>query len=79
MSRILACAPESLIGKRMHSCPPEAAQVACSNTRTVLLSILGAPYPLVPDARNELEPRDVPFSANATTLFWQLPTRSRSR
>ena len=28
MSRILACAPESLIGKRMHkSPPPEAAQV----------------------------------------------------
>ena len=28
MSRILACAPESLIGKRMHkSSPPEAAQV----------------------------------------------------
>ena len=58
MSRILACAPESLIGKRMHkSPPPEAAQVSADEYETRILTILETPYPLVPDTRNELEPR----------------------
>ena len=71
MSRILACAPESLIGKRMHKAsPPEAAQVL-QQYKDRMLSIMETPYPLVPDTRNELEPRDVPFSADATALFWE--------
>jgi hypothetical protein len=33
--------------------------------------ILKTPYRLVPDARNELQPRVVPFSAETTALFWK--------
>jgi Protein of unknown function (DUF3987) len=70
MSRILACAPESLIGTRMHKdAPPEAALVL-RQYKDRVLNIMEAPYPLAPDTRNELKPRDVPFSAEATTLFW---------
>ena len=71
MSRILTCAPETLIGKRMHkSPPPEAAQTLQEYNRRIS-AILEAPYPLVPETRNELDPRAVPFSTDATTLFWE--------
>jgi hypothetical protein len=71
MSRILACTPDSLIGKRMHNtAPPEAGQVL-QQYKARMLDIMQAPYPLVTDTRNELAPREVPFSAEATTLFWQ--------
>jgi hypothetical protein len=36
-----------------------------------MLSILRTPYPLAPGTRNTLAPRDVPFSAKATDLFWK--------
>ena len=71
MSRILACAPESLIGTRMHKdFPPEAAQVL-QQYKERMLNIMGAQYPLVPGKRNELEPRTVSFSAEAEKLFWE--------
>jgi hypothetical protein len=71
MSRILTCAPESLIGKRMHKPPPpEAAQVLQDYNKRIL-AILETPYPLVPKMRNELAPRAVSFSADATNLFWE--------
>jgi hypothetical protein len=34
-------------------------------------AILKTPYRLAPNTRNELQPRAVPFSAEATTLFWE--------
>src|SRR6516164_268412 len=71
MSRILACTPDSLIGKRMHKAPPPEAQQVLQQYKARMLDIMEAPYPLVPDTRNELAPREVPFSAEATTLFWQ--------
>ena len=71
MSRILACAPESLIGKRMHKAPPPEAGQVLRQYKARMLDIMETPYPLVPDTRNELAPREVPFSAEATTLFWQ--------
>jgi hypothetical protein len=71
MSRVLACAPESLIGTRMHKdFPPEAAQVLQQYNER-MLNIMGAQYPLVPGKRNELEPRTVSFSAEAEKLFWE--------
>jgi hypothetical protein len=79
MSRILACAPESLIGKRMHKvAPPKAAQVL-QQYKDRMRSIIEAPYPLVPDARNELAPRDVPFSAEATALFWEFANEAEKQ
>jgi hypothetical protein len=71
MSRILACTPDSLIGKRMHKAPPPEAQQVLQQYKARMLDIMEARYPLVPDTRNELAPREVPFSAEATTLFWQ--------
>jgi Protein of unknown function (DUF3987) len=71
MSRILACTPDSLIGKRMHKTPPPKAGEVLQQYKARILDIMQAPYPLVPDTRNELTPREVPFSAEATTLFWQ--------
>ena len=69
LSRILACAPESLIGKRIHKASsPEAMQVL-QQYKDRMLSIMEMPYPLVPDTRNELEPRVVSFSAEAEQLF----------
>ena len=65
LSRILACAPEGLIGKRMHKASsPEAMQVL-QQYKNRILTIMEMPYPLVPDTRNELEPRVVSFSAEA--------------
>ena len=71
MSRILACTPDSLIGKRMHKTPPPEAGQVLRQYKARMLDIMQAPYPLVPDTQNELAPREVPFSAEATTLFWQ--------
>jgi hypothetical protein len=56
LGRILMCWPESLIGTRLHKEP---------------LAILETPYPLVEDTRNELNPRPLPFSAEATKLYWE--------
>jgi hypothetical protein len=50
--------------------PPEAAQVL-QQYKDRMLSIMDAPYPLVADTRNELELRDVPFSADAEALYWR--------
>jgi hypothetical protein len=71
MSRVLACAPESLIGKRMHKAPPPEAEPVLQQCKDRMLSIMEAPYPLVPDTRNELAPREVPFSAGAAALYWE--------
>jgi hypothetical protein len=79
MSRILPCAPESLIGKRMHKDPPPEAEQALQQYRDCMLSIMEAPYPLVPDTRNELAPRDVPFSADATALFWEFANEAEKQ
>jgi hypothetical protein len=71
MSRILACAPESLIGKRMHKPPPPEAAQILQEYNSRISTILEAPYPLVSETQNELDPRAVPFSADATALFWE--------
>ena len=71
MSRILACAPEGLIGKRMHKSPPPEAEQVLQKYKDRILSILETPYPLAPDTRNELEPRDVPSPRKPNALFWE--------
>jgi hypothetical protein len=71
LSRILLCAPKSLIGKRMHTSPPPEAAQTLQQYKDRMLSIMEKPYPLAPDTRNELEPRTVLFSAEAEQLFWE--------
>jgi hypothetical protein len=71
LSRILTCAPEGLIGKRMHKGPPPEAAQILKEYETRILNILEMPYPLAPDTRNELIPRAISFSAEAEHLFWE--------
>ena len=71
MSRILVCAPDSLIGKRTHKPPPPEAAQALQEYKTRTQAILETPYPLAPDTRNELAPRTLTFSADAAELFWE--------
>jgi hypothetical protein len=69
LSRILMCAPESLIGKRPSKPTPPEAEQALQQYKDRLRKILDSPYSLASGTRNELEPRDVPFSADAAALF----------
>ena len=69
LSRILVCAPEGLIGKRMHKPPPPEAMQVLQQYKDRMLSIMAMPFPLMPDTRNELEPRVVSFSTEAEQLF----------
>jgi hypothetical protein len=71
LARILTCAPESLIGKRLHQEPPPEAWEASRRYQDRMLGILWTPYPLVPGTRNELAPRAVSFSVDAATRFKQ--------
>jgi hypothetical protein len=71
LSRILVCSPESLIGKRKHKSPSPEAEKALGEYNRRLLEIIETPLPLAPDTQNELRPRAVPFSAEATKLFWE--------
>jgi hypothetical protein len=71
LSRILVCAPEGLIGKRMHKSPPPEAAEALREYGTRIQNILETAYPLAPDTRNELEPRVLCFSPEAEQLFWE--------
>jgi hypothetical protein len=71
LGRILICWPESLIGTRLHKEPPPQAKQNVADFTTRVLAILEAPYPLVEDTRNELAPRPLPFSAEATKLYWE--------
>jgi hypothetical protein len=71
LGRILMCWPESLIGTRLHKEPPPQAKENVADFTTKLLAILETPLPLVEDTRNELNPRPLPFSTEATELFWE--------
>jgi hypothetical protein len=71
LARILICYPESLIGKRMHREPSPGAMEALQQYKDRMQSLIETPYPLVPGTRNELKPRNVPFSQEATALFWE--------
>jgi hypothetical protein len=72
LSRVLINASEA--GKRAHKATPpqaEQRQQALQRYRDRMSAILRTPYPLAPGTRNTLVPRDVPFSAEATDLFWK--------
>jgi Protein of unknown function (DUF3987) len=68
LSRILVAAPESIAGSRLYCNPDPSDDAAIGAFGVRILSILEAPAPVV-DGRNELEPRDLPMSAEATALW----------
>jgi hypothetical protein len=69
--RVLICEPKSLIGSRLHKDPPPEAAQSIQRYKDRMHEILKTPYPLVPNTRNELQPRVVPLSAEAKTWFWE--------
>jgi hypothetical protein len=69
LTRVLPTAPASLIGTRLHK--PSKPQPALSEYTARLLAILESSPPLAKDKRNELEPRPLPFSPAAATLYWE--------
>lgn len=71
LGRVLICWPESLIGTRLHKETPAQAKQNVADFTTRVLAILEMPFPLVEDTRNQLNPRPLPFSAEATKLFWE--------
>jgi hypothetical protein len=71
LSRVLLSYPESRIGKWSNDDPPSEAEPNLRQFQDKSLSILEEPFPLVPGMRNELQPRVVPFSAEAKDLFRQ--------
>jgi Protein of unknown function (DUF3987) len=68
LGRILMCAPESLIGTRLHKEPPPESKTIVASYTEKVLAILGTPYSLAKGTKNE--PRPLPFSAEATKLYW---------
>jgi Protein of unknown function (DUF3987) len=71
MSRILACAPEGLIGKRMHKSPPlEAAQVLRDYEKRIL-SILETPAP----TRSGIEKPPCAWQRHSSTTAGSSPSK----
>ena len=70
LSRLLLAAPESLAGTRKYREPDARDNAAIKAYGARLLSILEAEPELAPGKRNELAPRALPLSADATAA-WQ--------
>jgi hypothetical protein len=68
LSRVLVASPESLAGGRLYRDPEPADEAAIQAFEERILSILEAPQPLV-DGRNELEPRVLRMTDDATALW----------
>lgn len=69
LSRVLVAAPESIAGTRLYRDPTPEDDAAIRKYGARILSLLEAPWPLREDARNELEPRALPMSAEATAVW----------
>lgn len=69
LSRVLVAAPESIAGTRFYRDPQPEDDAAIKAYGARLLSILESPWPLVACTRNELEPRTLTISAEATAAW----------
>jgi hypothetical protein len=69
MSRVLATAPEPASGTRLWHEPSPESERAMHRYGERLFDILERPMPLAPGARNELEPRSLPLSDAARTMW----------
>lgn len=70
LSRILVAAPDSLAGGRFYRQPDPADDADIHAFGARILSMLEEPVHLA-DGRNELDPRDLPLSADASALWIQ--------
>jgi hypothetical protein len=69
-SRVLVAAPRSLAGTRFGRGAPAAARAAVNAFGARLLSILERPCPVRDEAVGELEPRVLPMSETAQSMWW---------
>jgi hypothetical protein len=69
LSCVLVAAPESIAGTRFYREPLPADQEAIQAYSARLLSVLEAPWPLAPGQRNELEPRHLQVSQEASSAW----------
>jgi hypothetical protein len=69
LSRFLVAAPESIAGTRFYRDPQPEDDAAIKAYGARLLSILESPWPLAACTRNELEPRTLTISAEATSAW----------
>ncbi len=67
LSRVLVAAPETVAGTRLWRVPDVSDDAAIRTYGARILQLLEADWPLTD--RNELEPRVLPFSAEAATLW----------
>jgi len=71
LSRLLATAPESSVGTRFHREEKPQTDSEIKRYGAIVLGILETPPPLVAGSRQELDPRPLPLSPRARTLWVQ--------
>jgi hypothetical protein len=71
LSRVLVAAPESIAGTRFYRDPEPSDEAAIAAYGARILSILETPPSVSDGAPNELAPRALPLSADATALWKQ--------
>lgn len=69
LSRVLVAAPESIAGSRRYREPVAQDDAAIKAYGARMLSLLEARWPLADGSRNELEPRALAMSVEATQLW----------
>jgi hypothetical protein len=72
LSRVLVCAPASTAGTRFQRPLAASTEPALRRYGACLLDLLEKPAPLIPGARNALEPRALPFDAAASAAWGRL-------
>jgi hypothetical protein len=69
LSRVLGTAPEPASGTRMFKKPLPETDAVMKRYYARLIEILERPLPLAEGARNELAPRELPFSSGAERIW----------
>ena len=69
LSRVLVAAPDSIAGTRFYREPRPEDEAAIRAFGARILSLLEAPWPAAGEQPNELCPRTLPMSAEATALW----------
>ena len=69
LSRVLVAAPDSLAGSRLYREPDPADEAAIRAYGARLLSIMETSALMAPGTRNELDPRRLPLTAEASDLW----------
>lgn len=69
LSRFLVCEPESTVGTRFSKESKAESEIALQSYNARISEILQVPLPIKPDSMNQLEPRELHFSAEAKQIW----------